>query len=86
MWKKLLKNYGNYVFIFCEIGEIILFIVFLYNGIFPLLKNIKNMRKKIYFKTINKNPPKKNINFIVNDNSNFSNDFRTKYVRFTFKK
>ena len=31
------------------------------NGIFPLLKNIKNMRKKIYFKTINKNPPKKNI-------------------------
>ena len=62
-YKILLKNYGNYVFLFSEIGEIILFFIFLFQGFFPLMKKIKSIKKFIYFKPNNnklsKNPPKK---------------------------
>ena len=78
-FKNLLKNYGNYIFIFCEIGEIILFFIFLFNGIFPLMKNFKNIRKEIYFKTNKnktlKNPPKKKYQI---ENSIISNEILDK--------
>ena len=60
--KLLLKNYGNYVFMFCELSEIFLVFYFLFQGFFPLMKNLKYINKHIYYKS-NKNPPKKKIRF-----------------------
>ena len=43
-FKTLLKNYGNYVFIVCEIGEIILAFNVLFKGFFPLMKKLANIQ------------------------------------------
>ena len=68
-FKKLLKNYGNYIFLICEFGEIILIFNVLLKGYFPLMNNLKKIHKNIYYRSnnFNKNPPKKNY-----DNNNFS--------------
>ncbi len=47
-YKIFFKNYGNYIFFACEIGEIILFFNILLKGFFPLVKNLKNIKKNIY--------------------------------------
>ena len=72
-FKTLLKNYGNFVFVLCEIGEIITFINLLFKGFFPLMKNLKNIQKIIYYKTnikTIKNPPKKKYNNYKKSNKN----------------
>ena len=66
----MLKNYGNFVFVLCEIGEIITFINVLFKGFFPLMKNLKNIQKNLYFKTNIKNPPKKKYNNYIKSNKN----------------
>ena len=78
---KFFKNYGSYIFIFCEISEIILLIYTFYIGYYPLMKFIKLIDINIYYKNNNNNqikninnPPKKLNNFNKENNeSNFYN-------------
>ena len=78
---KFFKNYGSYIFIFCEISEIILLIYTFYIGYYPLMKFIKLIDINIYYKNNNNNqiktinnPPKKHNNFNKdNDETNFYN-------------
>ena len=77
--KSLLKNYGNYIFLFCEFGEIILAFNVLIKGFFPLMNNLNKIQNNIYYKSNNiskkltKNPPIKNFNNNCNEKSNKNN-------------
>ena len=75
-FKTLAKNIGNYVFLVCELGEIFLVLNVLFKGFFPLMKNLKNIQKNLYYKNI-KNPPKKKINYNIKEktfkNTSFQN-------------
>ena len=84
-FKSLLKNYGNYIFLICEIGEIFFAIYVLFKGYFPLIKKLKKIQSNIYYRKnnsnikITKNPPKKKIKFL-NDSSNSSVDYLDKNI------
>ena len=82
--KKLLKNYGNYVFLVCEFGEFILFFFVICKNYLPFFKKVVNINENNFYKRnynrkkTMKNPPKKIFSIQLRNFHNISNELSQK--------